>query len=65
MGYYIQNADEWWECVFNAGYRGVINQLSSYEHDKFKAEHLNEINALSSDKGIWMEVPVLYTVGEK
>jgi hypothetical protein len=32
---------------------------------KFKKEHLEEIQKLSTDEGIWMDVNVLYTLGTK
>lgn len=63
IGYQLENADQWWDLLWNGGYRGLINQLSDDDREKFKKEHLDEIAELSTGNGIWLEVNVLYTVG--
>ncbi|OGW52718.1 MAG: methyltransferase type 11 [Nitrospirae bacterium RBG_19FT_COMBO_55_12] len=65
VGYYLANADEWWDIVWNAGYRRMVARLSSQDQERFKHEHLKEIAALSTSKGIWLDVGVLFTVGTK
>ena len=65
VGYYLANADEWWDIVWNAGYRRMVARLSAWDQEQFKQEHLAEIAALRTDKGIWLDVGVLYTVGTK
>lgn len=64
-GYYLRDAAEWWYIVWNGGYRGLVNKLSPDDFRRFKAEHSSEVDALKSDKGIWLEVNILYTVGRK
>jgi len=39
--------------------------VSAWDQEQFKQEHLAEIAALRTDKGIWLDVGVLYTVGTK
>jgi ubiquinone/menaquinone biosynthesis C-methylase UbiE len=65
VGYYLESVDEWWDIVWNAGYRRLVARLSAQEQERFKQEHLMEIAALRTDKGIWLDVGVLYTVGTK
>ena len=65
VGYYLENADEWWDIVWNAGFRRLVAQLSPQDQERFKGEHLEEVGALRTDKGIWLDVGVLYTVGTK
>lgn len=62
-GYYLKDADEWWEVVWNAGYRGLIDKLPPGERAPFREEHLREIGGLSSPEGIRFNVGVLFTVG--
>jgi len=57
--------DEWWDILWNAGYRGFLMRLSPQVLEKFKTEHLQEIKEHSIDEGIWLEVQVLYTMGSK
>lgn len=64
-GYYLDSAEQWWDVVWNAGYRRMMSQLSPGDRARFKQEHLAEIAALGTDKGVWLDVGVLYTVGTK
>jgi ubiquinone/menaquinone biosynthesis C-methylase UbiE len=65
VGYYLESADEWWDIVWNAGFRRLVAQLSSPDQERFKREHLKEVGAHRTGKGIWLDVGVLYTVGTK
>jgi len=65
LGYYLSNASEWWYIVLNAGLRGMVNQLNASDLKKFQKEHLAEIEELTSPKGIWLEMNILYTFGVK
>jgi len=64
-GYYLRDTSDWWYIIWNGGFRGLVNQLSKNDFTKFKKEHLAEIKELASGKGIWLEMSVLYTFGEK
>jgi len=65
VGYYLESADEWWDIVWNAGFRRLVAQLSTQDQARFKQEHLAEIGALKTDKGLWLDAGVLYTIGTK
>jgi hypothetical protein len=43
----------------------LVNQLSPQQLEKFKAEHLAEIQSLATAEGIWLDVEVLYAIGVK
>lgn len=63
MGYYLRNADDWWDVIWFAGFRGLVNQLSPDDLEKFKQIHLQEIQNIATEEGIWLDVEVLFTVG--
>ena len=65
QGYYLDSAEQWWDVVWNAGLRRMVAQLRPEDRKQFKREHLQEIEALRTDKGIWLDIGVLYTVGTK
>jgi len=65
LGYYLQDAGEWWDVLWYAGFRGLLNQLKGPDLERFKAEHLGEIQALATAEGIWFDVDVLITVARK
>lgn len=65
LGYYLADAGQWWDVVWNAGLRRFVSGLSPDNLARFKKEHLEEIDALSTGSGIWLEVKVLYAQGVK
>ncbi len=65
VGYYLDNADEWWEIVWNAGLRRMVTQLSPQDQERFKREHVAEVDALRRKDGIWLDVGVLYSIGRR
>ncbi len=65
MGYHLQSAEEWWEIVWHSGYRIPVSKLAPSDQDRFRQEHLAEIEALSTDKGIWLDVETNFVLGHK
>jgi hypothetical protein len=63
--YYLRDAFDWWYIIWNGGFRGLVNQLSANDFIKFKEEHLTEVKELETGKEIWLEMDILYTIGEK
>ena len=63
VGYHLGSADEWWDIVWNAGFRGMVAQLPTDQQERFKREHLEAVDALRTADGIWLDVGVLYTSG--
>jgi ubiquinone/menaquinone biosynthesis C-methylase UbiE len=64
-GYYLNSAADWWYIIWNGGFRGLVNQLSSPDLEKFRREHFAEVQELRTDKGIWLEMTIIYTIGTK
>ncbi len=65
VGYHLSDAEEWWEIVWNAGFRRLLSPLSPQEQDRFRKEHMAEVEALKAKDGIWLDIGVLYTAGTK
>ncbi len=65
VGYYLTNANEWWDIIWNGGFRRIVNQLSAENQERFMGEHLQEVSALRTRDGIWLDVGVLFTIGMK
>jgi ubiquinone/menaquinone biosynthesis C-methylase UbiE len=64
-GYFVDTAEAWWEIVWNAGFRGLVGQLKAGDLERFRREHLDEVSALATGRGIWLDVGVLLTIGRK
>jgi len=65
MGYYLQNTEDWWQILWQTGFRGFLNQLSASDLENFKTEHLKEIENHKTKNGIWLDVDTLFTTASK
>ena len=62
MGYYLESAAQWWDIVLYSGFRAFLDQLSPEKAANYKEEHLKEISEKATDKGIYLNVKVIFTV---
>ena len=62
-GYYLANVEEWWDVLWNAGFRSLLMALSEQQLEEFRAKHLAEVAELATDKGIWLNIDVLISQG--
>jgi ubiquinone/menaquinone biosynthesis C-methylase UbiE len=63
LGYFMTSAQMWWDVVWNAGYRGLLNQLSAEEQAEFKVLHMKEIEDLINNDKVWFNTEVLIAIG--
>ncbi|MGE5300360.1 MAG: class I SAM-dependent methyltransferase [Acidobacteriota bacterium] len=63
LGYYLKGPAEWWDIIWNAGFRNQVSQLSPEDLERFRAKHMEEVETLRMQDGIWLNVKVLYTTG--
>lgn len=63
LSYHLPDVEAWWDILWYAGFRGLLNQLSETDLDRFRIEHLDEISKLATAQGIPLQVEVLYTRG--
>ncbi len=63
IGYYLKSADQWWDVLWNGGSRRYLAQLSSGDLARFREEHLAEVWKTATEKGLWLDVKVLYALG--
>ncbi len=61
MGYFLKGPQEWWDVVYNTGFRGFLNQLSPEKALLYQKEHLKEVQSLATPEGIYMSVNVIFT----
>ena len=65
LGYYLRTPEEWWQFVWNSGFRGPVSQLEPARLEHFKTEHLAEIGQLATDQGIWLDITAFFVWGHK
>lgn len=61
--YSLKTPEEWWQIVWNGGFRGLVEKLGKEDLMRFRKEHLDEVGALSDAGEIRMELGIIYTVG--
>ena len=65
MGYYLNSEQDWWPAMWNSGWRGYLEQLTAEQLEQFQKQHLDSVRELVTDKGLWLDVTVLFALGEK
>ena len=65
MGYFLADETEWWNVVWNAGFRRMLSQLPTADLPHFREEHLREVAALKTRDGLRLDIGVLFTTGTK
>lgn len=65
MGYHLNEAKDWWELITHTAFRGIIDQLMPAQRAEFQIKHQNNINKLMTDKGIWLDIEIIFTSGKK
>ena len=63
LGYHLHCIDDWWSVVWNSGMRGLVKQLKASEQAQFKLEHLESVQPLFGESGLWLSVDVLISQG--
>lgn len=64
-GYHLADENEWWRVVWNAGFRRLVGQLPPATLAEFRKNHLQDVAALKTAEGLWLDVGVLFAVGTK
>jgi len=65
LSYAIKSEQQWWDVVWNAGYRGLLNQLTETQRHDFEQQHRNEISELCAKGDTRMDVSVIIAIGRK
>lgn len=60
LGYHLQTPQEWWEIVWNSGFRGRLATLDAAALARFEQQHLERVGAAFEDGTLWLNVPVLF-----
>ncbi len=65
MGHYLTNPGQWWDLVRFSGFRALLNQLPKEQVGQFKSENLKEVEETVDQKGIYLNVEVIFSIGYK
>jgi ubiquinone/menaquinone biosynthesis C-methylase UbiE len=65
VGYHLRTPDDWWELVWNAAMRGLVEQIEPERREEFRRTHLERVAARQTADGIWLGVEVIVTRGRR
>ena len=65
LGYHLNDEKGWWDIVLNSGMRLIYNKLPADQREDFQRQHLEKIADLKTDKGIWLDVEVLFSSAQR
>jgi ubiquinone/menaquinone biosynthesis C-methylase UbiE len=65
FGYAISSPQQWWDIVWNAGYRGMLQAMDEDQLSRFKKSHLAEVATLIAQKNNYLNVDVIISIGHK
>ncbi|MEK8019681.1 MAG: class I SAM-dependent methyltransferase [Candidatus Parabeggiatoa sp.] len=63
--YYIPSAKEWIDIIKNSGFRIPLERLEQKYLNQFIEEHEEAVSQLSTNKGIYLETPIIIAIGKK
>jgi len=59
-GYPLESEAQWWEIVWNSGFRNPVSQVAPDELDRFRSEHLAEVKAAFPPDAIYLDVAPMF-----
>ena len=66
LGYNIQDVEIYWqEIISSTIMRLRLDRVSDNDRKQIKADHLGEIESLRTENGIWIDVPVIFSMATK
>ena len=65
LGYHLASENDWWEIIWNSGFRGILNALNPEQQAALREQHLAQVAELKTDDGLWLDVEVIFTQAQK
>lgn len=65
LGFHFGEAKDWWEILWNAGFRGYLEKMEPEQLFEFRKIHLPRVAKLKNDDGIWLDVETWFSGGVK
>jgi hypothetical protein len=64
LGDHLQDTTAYWKEI-SLTFRFLLARLSPADLEKFKTEHLAEVESLRTDQGFWLNIPAIFSVAKK
>ena len=64
IGYLLEDPEAWWDVCWNSGFRGPLSKLAPADLERFKQEHLREVETLKGRDGIFFDTTTFVLKGQ-
>lgn len=65
LGFSLKSADTWWDVLWNAGSRGMLDQMDANELARFREMHCDEVNQLCAQQDVWVNTNAIIGIAQK
>jgi ubiquinone/menaquinone biosynthesis C-methylase UbiE len=62
FGYGLESEEQWWEIVWNSGFRRPVSEVAPEQLDRFRSEHLAEVKAAFPPGSIRLEAAPVFVL---
>jgi ubiquinone/menaquinone biosynthesis C-methylase UbiE len=60
LGFHLQAAPEWWDILWNTGFRSPLMALDAAQLEQFQQQHLAQVGGQFSGGTCWLDIPVIF-----
>jgi len=65
LGYWVRDETAWWQMLMSTGFQALVAALDPAARAEFESEHLREVRPHVTDRGLWIDVPVIVAAATK
>lgn len=65
LGFYLPDTTAYWQEISQTFVAGRLFSLDPTDLERFKTEHFSELKSLWTEQGIWIDIPVHFSVAKK
>ena len=65
LGFFLPDLTAYWQEISLTFVRSRLFRLNAVDLERFKAEHLSEMESMRTTKGFWLEFPTHFSIGTK
>jgi len=65
LGYHLASGEDWWQVLWNSGFRGLLEQLDSPQLAALRCAHLQAIAEHQDTNGLWLNAETLFCLGHR
>jgi ubiquinone/menaquinone biosynthesis C-methylase UbiE len=65
LGFFLPDTLAYWEEISSNIFKLRLSRLNPVDLERFRSEHIAEVESLRTDQGIWLDIPTHFSVARK